>query len=677
MSKNQALTAEIIWAMKTVDCHYSFKSSEGTADMFKMMFPDSDIAKQFQCAETKCRYLTTFGIAPHFLDLLTKKVKGDESGFVLLFDESLNAELQKKQLDFHLRSWHHDRVVSRYFGSSFMGHASADDLMEKFEERCSSIGFHNLLQVSMDGPNVNWKLHRLLEEQINRQTGKTLLNVGSCGLHILHNAFRIGSTASGWDIEHTLSSLRWLFKDSPARREDYTAVTKSAVFPLDFCRHRWLENVKVTERALEILPLVEEYTKAAKLGKVTEPTNKSFQSVTKLFGDPLICAKLNFFLLLAKEVSPFLTLYQTDRPMLPFLSNDLGKVLRGLMERVIKPEALAGRKEPSKLLHVEWNDSKNQLRNSKVKAGFAAERIISQLTSAKKVSEKQVYEFRDNCKQFVLKMISKIVEKSPITYSLVRNMVCLDPANLPTKKEPSVAKLTHILRNLVDAGQVSEHLCDPALTEYSALFDEVAAAGTTQFDHTTDRLDTYYHSLLDGKGDYKNVWYVIRKLLLISHGQASVERGFSVNKEVMVDNLSQRSLIAQRVIHDHVRTQGGILNVSITKELLLSAGSAYQKYSMYLESLKAEKAAKVINDKKRSITDDVSEMKAKRRRMQQDISVLVKEADTLADKAETTGRLLLITKSNSLRRTAKEKGEALTQLDTELDEKIQLLKETL
>ena len=185
-----------------------------------------------------------------------------------------------------------------------------------------------------------------------------------------------------------------------------------------------------------------------------------------------------------------------------------------------------------------------------------------------------MYEFRDNCKQFVLKMISKIVKKSPIAYSLVRNMVCLDPANVPTKKESSVAKLTHILRNLVDAGQVSEHLCDPALREYSALFDEVAVAGTTQFDHTTDRLDTYYQSLLDGKGDYKNLWYVIRKLLLISHGQASVERGFSVNKEVMVDNLSQRSLIAQRVIHDHVRTQGGILTINVSKELLLSAGSA-------------------------------------------------------------------------------------------------------
>ena len=37
-------------------------------------------------------------------------------------------------------------------------------------------------------------------------------------------------------------------------------------------------------------------------------------------------------------------------------------------------------------------------------------------------------------------------------------------------------------------------------------------------------------------------------LLLLSHGQASVERGFSVNKEVMVQNLAEQSLISQRII---------------------------------------------------------------------------------------------------------------------------------
>ena len=99
---------------------------------------------------------------------------------------------------------------------------------------------------------------------MKKQTGKKLLNVGSCGFHVIHNSFRDGCSAAEWDVETFLSSVTWLFKDSPARREDYPSVTGSTSFPLDFCRHRWLENVPVVERAVEIIPFVVQYVTAAK-----------------------------------------------------------------------------------------------------------------------------------------------------------------------------------------------------------------------------------------------------------------------------------------------------------------------------------------------------------------------------------------------------------------------------
>ena len=34
-----------------------------------------------------------------------------------------------------------------------------------------------------------------------------------------------------------------------------------------------------------------------------------------------------------------------------------------------------------------------------------------------------------------------------------------------------------------------------------------------------------------------DLWQVARTILLLSHGQATVERGFSVNKETMADNM--------------------------------------------------------------------------------------------------------------------------------------------
>ena len=42
----------------------------------------------------------------------------------------------------------------------------------------------------------------------------------------------------------------------------------------------------------------------------------------------------------------------------------------------------------------------------------------------------------------------------------------------------------------------------------------------------------------DYKADLKELWKVVKLLLALSHGQATVERGFSSNKEVMVENLA-------------------------------------------------------------------------------------------------------------------------------------------
>ena len=72
-----------------------------------------------------------------------------------------------------------------------------------------------------------------------------LLDIASCGLHSLHNRFRDVTESTGWDIGSTLGALCQLFKDTPARREDYTSVTGSSDFPLRFCSHRWVKNIGV------------------------------------------------------------------------------------------------------------------------------------------------------------------------------------------------------------------------------------------------------------------------------------------------------------------------------------------------------------------------------------------------------------------------------------------------
>ena len=42
-------------------------------------------------------------------------------------------------------------------------------------------------------------------------------------------------------------------------------------------------------------------------------------------------------------------------------------------------------------------------------------------------------------------------------------------------------------------------------------------------------------------------------VLMLSHGQASVESGFSVNEELLIENMEEETIVAQRNVFDAVR----------------------------------------------------------------------------------------------------------------------------
>ena len=84
-------------------------------------------------------------------------------------------------------------------------------------------------------------------------------------------------------------------------------------------------------------------------------------------------------------------------------------------------------------------------------------------------------------------------------------------------------------------------------------------------------------------------------LIIMSHGQATVERGFSVNGKLLSENLHTESLIAQRHIHDHMRSYDlQADDLDITHELLDSGSSARKCYfqSQKERSLVKEKSSK-------------------------------------------------------------------------------------
>ncbi|TKS66114.1 hypothetical protein D9C73_000170 [Collichthys lucidus] len=520
----------------------------------------------------------------------------------------------------------------------------------------------------MDGPNVNFRFLELLQSDLKEMYGGAqLVAVGSCGLHTLHNAFKAGF--SMWQMEKLLRAMHTLFNNVPARREDYVTVTKSSVFPLAFCGHRWLENLPVVQRALEVWPFLQLYADAVKKKELPNPGTGSFETIEAAQKDRLILAKLQFFATIARTFQPFLKRYQTDEPAMPFLASDLAELMKSLLRRFVKREVLQDITK-LQLTKLDLSEKKNLLLPQKVDIGLGAEKALKESA----VSDLRVLEFRSDCMQGLTNIVRKVQEKSPLKYTTVRQMACLDPSNMFRDPDRCKEQMKGLVQTFLQTKQLSGG--DVILQQFDALLTlECRNEEFLSFQPLVRRLDTFLWGFLNRT--YPEAWAFCQKLLLLSHGQASVERGFSVNKEVETDNMHEETMVAHRLVCDYVDLHGGVTKVPLTKELLVSVGAARSRYRVFLDQQRARKEGEARTQKRKLAEDYLTDLKKKRTTVQEVCTCLTTEADKLAEEAEgKSGSKMaqLLSKSNALRRASKDKMTELKKVEEEITIKAEELR---
>ena len=72
------------------------------------------------------------------------------------------------------------------------------------------------------------------------------------------------------------------------------------------------------------------------------------------------------------------------------------------------------------------------------------------------------------------------------------------------------------------------------------------------FRNETDRLDEFFWKYIGSKVQFKSLRKLFQIVLILSHGQEQVKPGFTINKQLLDDNLSSEILAAQRIVHDHM-----------------------------------------------------------------------------------------------------------------------------
>jgi hypothetical protein len=158
----------------------------------------------------------------------------------------------------------------------------------------------------------------------------------------------------------------------------------------------------------------------------------------------------------------------------------------------------------------------------------------------------------------------------PLKNTFLRDVAILHHSLKETHNADQIMRVARTVPHLLTDNEI-DHLRDEWLLYSYETIDEKwiikskakDSSGSDQIIY--QRIDFYWNNVLaitlsDGRSKYPTLSKLVKNILIISHGNADVERGFSINENIVTANrslLSELSINGLRTTHDAVKFCGG------------------------------------------------------------------------------------------------------------------------
>ncbi|CAF4606039.1 unnamed protein product [Rotaria sp. Silwood2] len=321
-----------------------------------------------------------------FIRELVKDVNTAPS-YSLLFDETTIVGV-RKQLDLHIRYWSESKqcVVTRYWKSIMLGHATADIISRHILDSLKSDGIDlcKLLQLGRDNPNVNKAVETMIDKELRsereQKTGcapsNGLVSIGPCPLHVIHNAFKHSFTRN----------------ESSARREDYLSVAESigdsiGRFMKRFVITRWIEVGPVIERVIDQWSILKEYF-LVYLPKIDKNiiNNDRWQRIKNYLDQQQTFVRFQFVLYVYRHIfSKTLTWLQQDEPLVHMLFEECSNLFRNVLISFIKDDLIMN-KTVKQLFSITLDSQANQKPDSKLETDETTRNELKEMSTNDKAT---------------------------------------------------------------------------------------------------------------------------------------------------------------------------------------------------------------------------------------------------------------------------------------------------
>ena len=78
-----------------------------------------------------------------------------------------------------------------------------------------------MIMLLIDGPNTNCAVLNKVKDYGNKNELPQIIDIGPCGLQVVHGAFKTGVKVTVWQLEKILKAMWKLFNNLPATRDLY------------------------------------------------------------------------------------------------------------------------------------------------------------------------------------------------------------------------------------------------------------------------------------------------------------------------------------------------------------------------------------------------------------------------------------------------------------------------
>ena len=230
------------------------------------------------------------------------------------------------------------------------------------------------------------------------------------------------------------------------------------------------------------------------------------------------------------------------------------------MSLVVNLDAIS-QKFGSQLKDIDLSPQSKVLKKVKeVDIGFVASKSIEKLMKKDIVSQSDVVKFKEIVQKYVIATVHKILEKSPIGSIVVRNALVFDPTTIICVTDTSdmdilIKKMKALLSHMIHLKVYEESFSDKVLNQYRDFLDNELKINLQKF-KDFKKEDTlivdFFFSIIQIDKKYTELSDMVKIILTLSHGQAAVERSFSLGKPLIHDNIKSLSLINKKLIRDHM-----------------------------------------------------------------------------------------------------------------------------